>query len=277
MGRLRAAIILAAVAAVTAACMPLQMLALRFSPRAARRIPVRYHRMLLALLGVRLRVEGQAAPGRPLLLVSNHVSWLDIPLLSATGPLSFVAKREVGTWPVVSTLARLQRTIFVDRERRSATGDTRREIADRLAAGDVMVLFAEGTSNDGNRVLPFKTALFGAVPLGADDAPPLLVQPVSLAYTAVNGVAMGRQHRHLVAWHGDKDLAPHLMAFLAAGPVDAVVRFGEPIPLGEGRQRKAVARQAETAVRAATLAALSGAGMGASPSRTAAKPVNREG
>lgn len=259
MGKLRAILILASLAVVTLLTAPLQALALRTSRRAARRIPVLYHRVLLALLGVRLGVVGAAAPDRPLLLVANHVSWLDIPLLSATGPLSFVAKREVGTWPVVRTLARLQRTIFVDRERRSATGGTRNEIAARLSDGDVMVLFAEGTSNDGNRVLPFKTALFGAVPAGREgEVRPLMVQPVSIAYTRVHGVPMGRQYRPLVAWHGDKDLAPHVMAFLRAGPVDATIVFGEPIALSEGRGRKDVARLAEDRVRAAALLALSG-------------------
>jgi lyso-ornithine lipid O-acyltransferase len=160
---------------------------------------------------------------------------------------------------VVKTLARLQRTIFVDRERRSATGGTRAEIAERLSAGDVMVLFAEGTSNDGNRVLPFKTALFGAVPMGREgDERPLLVQPVSIAYTAVNGLPMGLSHRPLVAWHGDKDLAPHVMQLLRTGPVDATVIFGEPIALAEGRARKEVAWLAEQRVRAAAIGALNG-------------------
>ncbi|ESR25880.1 lysophospholipid acyltransferase family protein [Lutibaculum baratangense] len=257
MGRVRAVWILGALAAVTLVGLPVQWAALRVSRPAARRIPVLYHRILLRLLGTRLTIVGRPAPGRPLLLVANHVSWFDIPLLSAIGPLSFVAKSEVGTWPVVKTLARLQRTVFVDRQRRSATGGTREEIAGRLSDGDVMVLFAEGTSNDGNRVLAFKTALFGAVPDGrAEDERPLLVQPVSIAYTRVNGVAMGRQHRPLVAWHGDKDLAPHVLELLRTGPLDAVVVFGEPIPLKEGRGRKEVARLAEETVRAAAMRAL---------------------
>ena len=266
MGQVRAAFILFCLAVVTAIGIPIQAVALRVSMPVARRIPVVYHRIVLALLGVRLRILGRAAAERPLLLVSNHVSWLDIPLLSATGSLSFVAKREVGTWPIVKTLARLQRTVFVDRERRSATGGTRKEIAERLSAGDVMVLFAEGTSNDGNRVLPFKTALFGAVPIGTDeDARPLLVQPVSIAYTRVNGLPMGRQHRPLVAWHGDKDLAPHVMELLRTGPLDATVVFGEPIAMREGRERKAVARQAEARVRQVATELLAGREPGAAP------------
>ena len=105
-----------------------------------------------------------------MLLVANHTSWLDIPVLSAVAPVSFVAKKEVGGWPFVSSLARLQRSVFVDRARRTAVGETAGEILARLAQGDTIVLFAEGTSSDGNRVLPFMTSLFAAAKPSAKDA-----------------------------------------------------------------------------------------------------------
>ena len=142
------------------------------------------------LVGVRLKVEGEVAKGRPVLLVANHTSWLDIPVLSAVAPVSFVAKKEVSRWPFVSALARLQRSVFVDRERRSAVGASTSEILARLNAGDAIVLFAEGTSSDGNRVLPFKSSLFAAAKPPDRLAPEpseAVVQTLSIVYMRLCG------------------------------------------------------------------------------------------
>ena len=212
MSSVRAGTILAGFAALTLPLMPVQAVLVRTHPRWARKLPHWYHRQVCRLVNVRLTVEGEVARGRPVLFVANHTSWLDIPVLSAVAPLSFVAKKEVGTWPGVSSLARLQRTVFVDRDRRTSVGDTAGEILERLAAGDNVVLFAEGTSSDGNRVLPFKTSLFAAakppVRLGRT-APDAVVQTISLVYTRLNGVPMGRADRPLVGWYGDMEMMDH--------------------------------------------------------------------
>ncbi|MDH3582345.1 MAG: 1-acyl-sn-glycerol-3-phosphate acyltransferase, partial [Hyphomicrobiales bacterium] len=139
--------------------MPVQWALLKLAPNQARRFPHWYHRRVCRLLGIRFKVEGEIAQSRRVLLVSNHVSWLDIPVLSALSPLSFVAKSEVSKWPFVSWLAKLQRTVFIDRTRRADVGTVSSQMRRRLEDGDVLVLFAEGTSTDGNRVLPFKSAL----------------------------------------------------------------------------------------------------------------------
>ncbi len=122
-----------------------------------------YYRALTRLLRVRINVVGTPAQGRPTLILANHVSWLDILVMSTVCPIAFIAKKEVGNWPIVGPTARLQHTIFVDRSRRHQTAEVNAEIAQRLAEGEPVVLFAEGTSNDGNRVLPFFSALVGAV------------------------------------------------------------------------------------------------------------------
>ena len=142
--------------------MPVQALLLRVGSSGARAFPHWYHRQVCRLLGIRIHIDGAVVRDRPVLLVANHTTWLDIPVLSAVAPVSFVAKKEVGTWPFVSSLARLQRSVFVDRTRRTAVGQAAGEILARLAQGDTVVLFAEGTSSDGNRVLPFMTSLFAA-------------------------------------------------------------------------------------------------------------------
>ncbi|MCB1484619.1 MAG: 1-acyl-sn-glycerol-3-phosphate acyltransferase, partial [Hyphomicrobiaceae bacterium] len=218
--RLRASCVLATFMTLTVPLMPVQALLLKLSPKAARRFPHWYHRQVCRVLGIKLTINGAVARDCPVLLVSNHTSWLDIPVLSAVAPVSFVAKKEVGNWPFVSSLARLQRTVFVDRTRRHAAGQSAQEITDRLKTGDAIVLFAEGTSSDGNRVLPFKTSLFAAVKpsrteetkqpaatpsLVNDDAPPM-VQTLAIVYTHLHGLPLGRADRPRVGWYGDMEM-----------------------------------------------------------------------
>ena len=142
--------------------------------------------------------------------------------------MAFVAKSEVASWPLVGVTAKLQRTVFVDRARRQQTGDAIAEIVRRLAGGTSVVLFAEGTSSDGNRVLPFRSALVGAVQeAGTRRARHPDPADVDLLH-GLHGMPMGRQHRPLVAWYGDLDFLPHIKAFIARGAIDAVVSYGEP-------------------------------------------------
>ena len=172
-----------------------------------------------------------------MLFVSNHVSWVDIVVIGSIAPVAFVAKREVASWPLVGITAQLQRTVFVDRTRRHQAADAIGEIVERLAGGTSVVLFAEGTSSDGNRVLPFRSALVGAVEeASAQAGSGILIQPMSIGYTGLHGIPMGRQHRPLVAWYGDLDFMPHIRAFIARGAVDAVVSYGEPA-IADGQRR----------------------------------------
>jgi lyso-ornithine lipid O-acyltransferase len=259
----RAMTVIAAFAALTLPLMPVQALLLRVSRRHARTFPHWYHGRVCRLLGVRLHIEGEVAQGRPVLLIANHTSWLDIPVLSALAPLSFVAKKEVGTWPFISALARLQRTVFVDRTRRTAVGETKNEIIERLKEGDAIVLFAEGTSSDGNRVLPFKTSLFAAAkPSRRNDGsePAAFVQTVAVVYTHVHGVPLARADRTLVGWYGDMDMASHAWQLLKVGPLDVSIRIGPPVPLEEFEDRKALARHSEAEVREAVVRILRGRG-----------------
>lgn len=244
MSRLRPWIILALFAGLTVPLMPLQQLFIWLWPGMARRFPMHYHRLVCRLLGIGLEVKGTPPEEGPLLIVSNHVSWIDIMVLSAVAPLSFVAKREVARWPFFGTLARLQRTVFVDRDRRHATGNSRNEMKERLLAGDILVLFPEGTSSDGRRVLPFKSSFFGAA-----DTEGVLVQPVSLAYRGHRNLPMNRRLMPAYAWYGDMDLAPHLMEALSSGPIEVTIVCHPPLSLSGEMNRKALARHAEAEVR----------------------------
>src|SRR3977135_3734891 len=210
-------------------------------------------------MGVRIREVGTRSTASPALILSNHVSWLDICVITALAPVVFVAKSEVARWPVFGWLAKLQRTIFIDRRARHQTGAATREIADRLLGGDAVVLFAEGTSSDGIRVLPFRSSLVGAVHHALGDSTHhshVTVQPMSLAYVRLSGVPMGRALRALVAWSGDAALIPHLLRVLSSGAVDVTVSWGEAVAYDMSADRKAIARESEKSVRRMTAAAL---------------------
>jgi 1-acyl-sn-glycerol-3-phosphate acyltransferase len=219
-----------------------------------------YYRVLCSLLRISVRVNGAPMHDRAVLYVSNHVSWADILVIGSVAPVAFVAKREVASWPLVGITAKIQRTVFVDRTRRHQTGAAVEEIVQRLKEGISVVLFAEGTSSDGNRVLPFRSALLGAVEEASAQVGGgrILIQPMSISYTGLHGIPMGRQHRPLVAWYGDIDFLPHIKAFVEQGAVDAVVSYGEPVAADDAADRKVMTRRLENAVRGLLTSALRG-------------------
>lgn len=225
-----------------------------------------YYRVLCSLLRIRVRVNGAPVRSRAILFVSNHISWADIVVIGSIAPVAFVAKREVASWPLVGVTAKLQQTVFVDRARRHQTGDAVAEIVKRIERGVSVVLFAEGTSSDGNRVLPFRSALLGAVEEAASSGSDgILIQPMSICYTGQHGLPMGRQHRPLVAWYGDLDFMPHIKALIEQGAVDALVTYGEPIPVDRDTDRKTVTKRLEGAVRRQLTAALRGRPLAVEP------------
>jgi lyso-ornithine lipid O-acyltransferase len=258
---LRTAFVLSVFALVTVVLMPVQWLAVALKRPLCRRVPVFYHRFVCRLLGVRVRASGAPVSDRPLLIVANHSSWMDISIITSLAPVVFVAKSEIARWPFFGLLAKLQRSVFVDRNRRHRTADVNAEIARRLAEGDPVVLFGEGTSSDGNRVLPFRTALIGSARdalAEAEHVRRVWLQPMSLAYTGLLGLPVGRQHRHAVAWYGGMSLWPHLVGVCQRGALDVVVTWGEPVAFDEATDRKQVARELETRVREITVNALRG-------------------
>ena len=193
-----------------------------------------------------------------MLIASNHVSWVDIVVLAAIAPMVFVAKREVASWPLIGAAAKVQKVIFVDRVRRQQTPETNKEIAQRLAEGHPVVLFAEGTSGDGNRVLPFRSALIGAVETACAEAGlgEVTLQPMSICYTAQQGLPTTRTDQPLVAWYGDLDFFPHFVAFIRRGTVTVTVSFGAPVTCTAATDRKLLAKELETEVRRMTSNAL---------------------
>ncbi len=260
---------------VFCALYPFQALSLRRHGRLARRLPLIFHRIACALIGLTINESGARPHDVPALILSNHSSWIDIVALSALAPVSFVAKSEIAGWPVFGTLARLQRSIFVDRNNPRATGDVAQTMARRLGRGEWIVLFAEGTTSDGNRVLPFKAPLVGAARMALDPGngrgkgrgkgggkgggkgesapllPALLLQPLAITYTRRNGLPLTRRERPDLCWYGTMDLVPHLADILAGGSIDVVIHWGAPLSFDARGDRKALTRAAWRDVREA--------------------------
>jgi lyso-ornithine lipid O-acyltransferase len=250
---LRAMVLLGVFLTMTIPMMLVQYLLIQLSLPQAKTLPHFYHKLVCRLLGIRIHTVGQLADGKPVLLVSNHISWLDILALSAAAPVCFVAKAEVGTWPFVSLLAKLQRSVFVDRTRRALVRHKAGEIAERLAQGDNIVLFAEGTSSDGNRVLPFRSSLFSAASFAPeaanDNGPDIAVQTVAITYTHLHGLPILRHERPLIAWYGEMDMLSHVWNVLKSGPLDVTISISDPVPLCSLRDRKELAAFSEARVR----------------------------
>lgn len=198
-------------------------------------------RAAFVLLGIRRQTQGLpiAEAGAA---VANHASWLDIFALNAAQPVYFVAKAEVASWPGIGWLARATGTLFIERERRRAAAQ-RDQLRDRLGHGHHLVFFPEGTSTDGQRVLPFKPTLFAAFEDPAFAA--LKIQPVTIRYHAPPGT-----DRRFYCWWGDMGFGPHLLAVLAAPRQGSVtVQYHPPTVIGDHAGRKAMAVAAEAEVR----------------------------
>ncbi len=200
-------------------------------------------RMSFVLLGIRYTRIGAPMRGAGA-VVANHSSWLDIFALNAAKRIYFVSKAEVAGWPGIGWLARATGTVFIARERAQA-GQQVTLFKTRLGHGHKLLFFPEGTSSDGQRVLPFKPTLFAAF-YDAALRDKLSIQPVSVIYEAGDGV-----DPRVYGWWGDMDFGPHLLATLAQSPQGRVtVHYHDPVKVAEFADRKALAAHLEQVVRA---------------------------
>lgn len=227
--------------------------------------------VLCKLLGLRIRVIGKRAGSvggararargeRPVIYISNHSSWLDVLVLGTLLPSVFVAKGDIEKWPIMGLVSKIGRTIFVSRQR-STTGRERDQMIRRMVEGDNLVLFPEGTSSDGSRVLPFMSAFFAIAKLprlrdGEKSQLPVvyapgmspIIQPVSIVYDKLEGLPVARLRRPVFAWYGDMDLGPHLWQLVQWQTSQATVVLHEPLDPELFPSRKALAQAAWNAV-----------------------------
>ncbi len=228
--------------------MAAQSVLMRTSPTRAKHFAHRYSSWLNKTMTARVHINGTPVKNEPCLMVANHASWQDIFLIGGSVPVSFVAKSDVKSWPVIGTLARMAGTVFVDRTRRQSSGNTKNEMQQRLENGETLVLFPEGTTSDGSQILPFKSALFGASQLEVDGKP-IKVQPVTVAYKRVWNLPMARAVRNGFAWAGDVPLGTHLWNNLKSGPIDVSITFHEPMTVNDVGGRKVLAKLSEEIIR----------------------------
>jgi 1-acyl-sn-glycerol-3-phosphate acyltransferase len=242
----------------TLPCLLVQSILTRLPTRADRGFSRIYWAGMCAVLGLRVRVIGTDArgdSGRPVVYVSNHSSWLDVLALGARLEASFIAKEDVTRWPVVSWIARLGRTVYV-RRTRASTARERDDMRARLAGGDSLILFPEGTTSDGSRVLPFRSAFLSVAELAVTrDGKPPLVQPVSIVYDRLADLPAGRASRPLFAWYGDMDLASHFWRLGQEQGLRATILLHAPLDPLNFPSRKALTEATWTAAAqgAATL------------------------
>lgn len=225
------------------------LLALPFGRRARYGVARLWFRGCCRLCSLRLRIIGTPYRSGPAFFAANHVSYLDIIAFGAVLDAVFVAKREVRGWPLFGLLARLVRTEFISRRAREAEQQTR-SLAARLAAGESLIVFPEGTSTDGFCVRPFKTSLFGMtahLPASSD----LRVQPISIAYPRyATGKALIGGLESLYAWYGEMTLLPHMLGVFGLRGAEVEIRFHEPVALDAFADRKELARYCENQVAA---------------------------
>ncbi len=247
-GAVRAARRLVTAVLWTVAAIPVQAVLLALPGHGNDMFGSFYHRVLCRIIGLRVRVVGQQADGKRVLFLSNHSSWLDIPVLGGVLGAPFVSKADVAGWPVIGTISRLGRTVYVSRSR-GRTGEEAAGMRERFEAGDSLILFPEGTSNDGGRVLPFRSAFLGVAEVAR------IVQPVSIVYDRLGGLPATRRDRPHFAWYGDMDIGSHFWRLARRSSGQVTVLLHEPLDPRAFPNRKVLSQAVERVVAegAATL------------------------
>jgi 1-acyl-sn-glycerol-3-phosphate acyltransferase len=210
-----------------------------------------FHKCGCIFTGLRVHVIGEPLHGRPTLLLSNHVSWTVIVAIGSVADVTFVAKTGVRDTFFVGFMASLQRTLFVDYERRSDTKRTSTEMGQLLAKNGAVLLFAEGHRGLGDHVQPFRSALVGAcqTAMAEGGVKDVAIQPVTIAYTHVQGLSVSRNDRPAISGLNARGLKAVINGILTSPIKDVTIAFSPPIPLSEGMDRKVVTKLAETQVR----------------------------
>jgi 1-acyl-sn-glycerol-3-phosphate acyltransferase len=221
----------------TLLCGPAQAILMALPGRGKVWLPKIYWAGCCRCLGLRVRVTGASmARNLPVVFISNHSSWMDIPALGCCLPACFIAKGEVRRWPIVSIVAWLGRTVFVSRR---VTGAAREnaDIRNRLKQGDNLILFPEGTTSDGTRVMPFRSAFLAV----AESDLPHILQPVSIVYDEIDFLPVRRADRAMFAWFGDMDLASHFSRIARHRGLRVTINLHPPLDPAAGLSRKQLA------------------------------------
>ena len=215
-------------------------------------LPVIFHKLLIWLLSIQIDFEGEIdTSNNSNLYISNHISYLDIPILGSTFPLRFVAKSDIKVWPLFGFLAKLGRTIFISRNR-SESLHQKNKIFKSLSSDEKVFIFPEGTTSDGNRVLDFKSSSFSAL-----EGQNLIIQPIVIVYSDLNGIPINRWLRPVIAWYGDMDLKPHLSKLASLRSIKARLIYLDKVNAKNFSSRKNLSKHLENEIKKVYSSALS--------------------
>lgn len=200
----------------------------------SQKLPCFFHKGICFLLGIDVQFVGDFSKFKPTLFVSNHISYLDIVVLGQRIPAFFVAKSEVASWPVLNKLAKLQKTVFIERKTNKARKQIQ-QLRGYFEQEHNLILFPEGTSTNGAEVLPLKSSLFAAA---ESDKVDVMVQAVSIVYTQYQGKGMNQAQRDSFAWYADMPFGAHFLKVLGLGKVKVVVSFNPSVSIKQYDTRK---------------------------------------
>ena len=206
----------------------------------------KWHKLMCRVGGLDVVWEGEPTSERNVMYVSNHVSYIDIPVMGTSINAWFVAKSEVRGWPGFGYLAELGKTVFIERRSRKAA-DQKNQFVELLGQGRNLIVYPEGTSTDGKDVAPFKPTLFESV--FTETETPIIVQPFSITYCKFNGQRLPEEMRDFYAWYGDMTLADHFWYWLGLGRLEVRLRFHDPVTKADFADRKEMAKYCEEIIR----------------------------
>lgn len=221
------------------------LLLLKFE-RAASRWGQLWHRAVCRVLNITIEIEGRPIGNAHVAYVGNHLSYLDIPVVGSVVCGSFTAKREMRGWPLFGLLAQLQRTVFISRDRRDAAR-VMDQVDEVLDTGRNLIVFPEGTSSPGERVLPFKSSMFSVLERHLSKG--LRIQPFTIDLRSIDGREVaGITDRDGYAYYADMTLAPHFWAFMQGRGAHLRLVFHPALVLSNDVDRKQIAALAEACV-----------------------------
>ena len=208
-------------------------------------IPQLWHIGVCKIIGIKTVTVGKPVKDRQVIYVSNHLSYLDIPATGCFLRASFIAKDDIASWPVIGFLATVQQTAFISRSSSKA-----KKVANALDVmvkeGKNLILFPEGTSSNGEDVLPFKSSLFSiAQPKGMK---PIAIQPFIIELLDVDGTLLTSESRDLYAWYADMDFAPHIWEFMQKSGATVRLTFLDVIEPAPEQDRKELCRVIENQI-----------------------------
>ncbi|MGH1455230.1 MAG: lysophospholipid acyltransferase family protein [Alphaproteobacteria bacterium] len=234
---------------LTLITIPIQLIVMLFHKgKYSYALPYLWQNATIKIFSIKLKIIGTPITNQQIIYVSNHISYLDIPVIGSVLRASFVAKKDVASWPLFGFLSKLQQTAFISRNRNNARQE-KNTLDQMLINGKSLIIFPEGTSTDGREVLPFKSSLFSIALKNSENN--MLIQPITLTMTLANGKKIENQEtRDIYAWHINMDtpLHVHLWGFAKTKGAEITMEFHPPINPSDYSDRKELAKACHSTV-----------------------------